>query len=262
MKRYLRIYKKILQMNFSALLAYRANFVNSILSSMGWGIFSILSIILLTSRTSHIYDWSREEVLILAGAYSIFIGIFHMLFSRNFETIAYTIHLGRLDSMLVKPVDSQFLLSFLIINYTSAFRIILGLVFIVYMVVINNIQISFLNIVGFLLFMVIGLLLLYSLWFIVISLTIWYTRLTNLIDFLYTATGTARYPSEIFRELRNYLFFFLLPLTLVLNTPTKTLLGKVTLVDITELIIFSIVFFYLSRRFWKFALKFYTSASG
>ncbi len=261
MKKYFKVYKTLLQLNLSTLTAYRANFINSLISSLAWGSFSVLSVFLLTSKTSSVYGWSKNELLILIGAYNIFIGIFHLLFSRNFDRFSTLIHYGQLDGLLVKPMDSQFLLSFWFFNYTSFFRILLGILFTVYMLFQTHQALSFLAILGFVIFGIIGILLLYSVWFIIVTFTIWFTRLSNLVELLYNLNGMTRYPQEMFRGTK-IIFFFLLPITLALTTPTKLLFSKSSTSDFFLLFIFSVILFYISRKFWKFALKFYTSASS
>src|SRR6185312_3229309 len=100
------------------------NFINSTISSVGWGIISIISMYILTAKTSSIYGWNRNELLLLAGVYSVSIGIFHTIFSRNFDRFSKVIHLGDLDSILLKPIDSQFSLSFTLFNYMSITRLL------------------------------------------------------------------------------------------------------------------------------------------
>ena len=76
MKRYLKIYLSLLRINLIALFSYRANFINSTISSFIWGLFSVISILLLTSRTNSFFGWTRSEIIILAAVYSFLIGIF------------------------------------------------------------------------------------------------------------------------------------------------------------------------------------------
>src|SRR3972149_8688112 len=84
MGKYVRIYRDLLRLNLSSLVAYRSNFVNSVVSSTAWGVFSLVSIVLLTYRVQSVFGWTREEILLLTGVYSVVIGVFHTLFSRNF----------------------------------------------------------------------------------------------------------------------------------------------------------------------------------
>lgn len=259
---YLRVYKKILQLNLAALTAYRWNFINSTLSSISWGIFSIASIMLVTNHTAKIFEWSREEILLLTGIYGIVLGIFHFFFSSNFDRLSQIIHRGELDIFLVKPIDTQFLLSTSRVGYTSIFRILMNIGFTVYLLNQLAIKLSLFQIASFCFLLVIGILLLYSIWFIISTLIIWFTRLSNLVDLMYTLSNIARYPNEMYQQLVWYVFLFLLPITLVVSTPTKVLLQKALAGDVVLLLLFSVTFFLISRKFWKFALRYYTSASS
>jgi ABC-2 type transport system permease protein len=262
MKKYLNIYRALLHLNFSAVVVYRVNAINNIVGSTVWAVFSMASIILLTSRTTSVFGWTRDEILLLTAVYSLFIGIFHTLFSRNFERLPYLIRLGMLDAILTKPADPQFLVSTSIINFTSIIRILLGIAFTWYVISIAHITVT-LPIIGlFCIGIAIGLLLLYSLWFIVATLIVWYPDLSNLIEFLYSASNIGRYPREMYSQANQFLFLFVLPLTFMVIAPTKILLAKLTLFDSLGLVLFALAFFVGSRYFWKFALRFYTSASS
>src|SRR3989344_7678647 len=128
MNHYLHIYKTLLKINLVALLTYRGNFVSSVFSSILWATFGLFLISLLTLRVPMVYGWNREELFMLMLGYNIIVGVFHSLFSRNFERFSQIIHYGELDTLLLKPIDSQFLLSFWLFNYASLSRIVIGIV--------------------------------------------------------------------------------------------------------------------------------------
>lgn len=262
MERYIKIYKKILELNFSNLLIYRANFINNIISSISWALFSILSILLLTSKTNSFFGWTRNEMILLTGGYSILIGIFHTFFTRNFEKMSEIVNYGRLDSLLTKPVDLQFFISTRYVNFTSSFRIIVGIFLMIYIFQRNHINPSIFQFIGFSTLLIFGLITLYSIWFLVISITFWFPKLSNLPDFMYSFTSIGRYPSEMLKELSNYLFLFLIPITIIITIPMKALINKILIGDIGFMVIVSFVMLIISRKFWLFALKFYTSAGG
>lgn len=261
-KKYLRVYKTLINLNLSALTAYRGGFYAMMAGSVMWAVFQYISILLLTSKVKSVYGWTRNELIILTASYSFFWGIFHFIFARNFSRMSRVIDLGQLDSILIKPMDSQFLLSFWLINFTGLFRTILGLAVLIYMFSVNHITVTIINIFGFLVLGFFGLILIYAFWFITATFLIWYPRLSNLIELLYSLTGISRYPPQMIYEIKNFFLFFLLPLTFVMSTPTKALLNKVLLGDITGLLFCTVLIFFLSRWFWKFALRYYTSASS
>lgn len=261
MKKYTSLYFTLLKLNFITLLAYRANFINSAVSSIGWGIISIVSMYILTAKTSSVYGWSRNELLLLTGVYSVSIGIFHTIFSRNFDRFSKVIHLGDLDGILLKPIDSQFLLSFTLFNYMSITRLLIGIIFTIYMLVVIHIGITLLSLVGFLIFILLGVLLLYSVWFGLMTLVLWATNLDNFKEFLYQLNNLGRYPSELLYHTGNTFLFLFIPITYIATIPVKSILLKPNIIDITIFIIASITLFFFSRIFWKFALRYYTSAN-
>ncbi len=262
MLKYIRIYALLLKMNLSSLIIYRAHFYNSLVASIAWGLFSLYSIVLLTSRSSVVFGWQRNELLLLNGMYGIVIGFFHVIFSRNFDRFSTIIHFGQLDSYLLKPIDSQFLLTFWLFGYATISRIIIAFLFTWHMLGQLSVRLTISQIVAGMLFAVCGIILLYSIWFIVITLTMWFTRLSNLTEFMFTITGTARYPSEMTRQLGSFMFLFFLPLTLIITVPAKVFLGRLEMWEIIFLPLLALVFLRISRIFWKFALRSYTSASS
>lgn len=248
--------------NLSLLFAYPANLVNQIIGSSIWGFFGIIAPLLLTSKTSSVLGWSRADLLVLAAAQSIFLGFFDFFFARNIDRFPRYVERGELDGFLLKPISDRFILSLLNVNYGGLIRLVIGLGFLLYLLVVYQIPITLTGIFFFIIALGIGSLLLYGIWFSVIILTIWFTRLKNLVDLLYTIRGVTRYPQEIFREVSIYLFVLLFPITIVVARPTEFLLLKHSPSGIFILFLLTVTILCLSQLFWRFALRFYSSASS
>src|SRR3989344_2191984 len=259
MKRYINIYKSLLKINLDTLMAYRLNFINNMFSSAAWGIFSVVSILILTSRTQSIFGWRREDIILLTACYSLAIGIFHAVFSWNFHRMGRVIFLGELDQILLKPLDSQFSLSLWLFNYSSLVRILLGIGLILYLIYTVGYSISLIGIVAFFLYLLVGIITLYGIWFLVCSLLIWIPEASNIVELMYSVSGLSRYPPEMYSRLSGYLFSILLPLLFILVVPVKILIGKPNPVEIFSVTIVCIVSIVISRLFWTFALRHYSS---
>jgi ABC-2 type transport system permease protein len=249
-------------MNAMMLMTYRANFINSMIATIAWGLFSLFSVVILTSNTSSLYGWSRNELLLLNGYYGLIIGVFHVFFSRNLERFSQVIHFGELDAVLLKPLDSQFMLSLWMVNFASIMRLIIAGCYV--WVVASGLSLTFDigKVIVFASLSLFSIVLLYSLWFCVITLTIWFTKLSNVVELLYNITGMARYPQEMYMQLSWLLMAMLIPVTLLIATPAKVYLQRGTIQDCLMLIGLAVVFFAVSRKFWHFALRYYTSASS
>lgn len=260
--RHFTIYKTILKLNFSYLIAYKSNMLNSILANSVWGIFSLLLIVILTSKTPSVFGWTRLELFLLFGIYNMFTSVFQFFFTRSFERFSEIINRGTLDSLLLKPVDSQFLMSFSYANFPVLLRVFLGGGFIAYVLIQMHYLPTLLQFLFTLILMLSSIIVLYSIWYIVSTCLIWWSSLSNLVGLMYEINGTTRYPQEMYRSVSPILFYTVLPLTLVSTIPTQALIGKATFGNMFLLVFFAVFLFLASRIFWKYALKFYTSAGG
>ena len=262
MKRYCRIYWLLIKINCARLFAYRPNLINSAIATIGWGLVSIFSMVLLTTKTSSIYGWNKNELMLIGGIFTIILGITHTLFSRNFDKFSLTINKGYLDGILLRPLDSQFQISCWYMNFTSALRIPIGFIFTLIILQQVHISISLITYIMFLVFLILGVSVIYSTWFLVATIIIWYPNLSNLVGFLYNFNNLGRYPKDIITHTGNIFLFVLIPLTLVASVPVKLLAHTSNWKDCVLLLTIACVLFYVSRKFWQFALRFYTSASG
>lgn len=138
MKQYYSIFKRLLILNVSVLTAYRINFVNYLISGSVWGIFSILSMLLITANVTEVLGWKRHEILVLTGVSQIIIGIQHVFFSSNFERFPFYVLQGRLDNYLLKPIDAQVLVSIWLIRIVSLSRVLFAGLFLGYLIYIRT----------------------------------------------------------------------------------------------------------------------------
>jgi ABC-2 type transport system permease protein len=262
MKRYLSLYKTFLRFSFMNFTVFRANLINGTVATLGWGVFQLISIRILTVRTQSAFGWSRDELSVLALSYTTIIGVFHFLFTRNFDRFSRIIDRGELDFILLRPVDPQFMTTCFIQNIPNLIRVFMGIILLAAFTIFAQITVTLFQMAGFAALSIFGVALLYSLWLMLTTFLVWFPRLTNIIDFLYTVNGMARYPSEMILEARNYLLLFILPFAITVATPAKALIKHVSITEIATLLTTSLIMLFLSRAFWKYALRHYTSASS
>ncbi|MEK9143781.1 MAG: ABC-2 family transporter protein [Patescibacteria group bacterium] len=262
MKKLLKLWLALVRINFSNFIIYRGNFWGTAVVSLGWAVFSVVSMLLLISNVTLIFGWTQVELLILTGVYSVIAGLFHIFFTANFWHMPRIIHLGQLDGVLLKPVNSQFLLSVRYINFPTFPRVIAAVLFIFYLLSSNNIEVTFLQWIYFIVLSLFGLLLFYSVWYIFMTILLWQSHLTNLTDLLFRVMDTAKYPKEMYENLGQYISIFLLPFVLTITLPTKVLFGRASFADASIILVVSVCLFFFSKFFWRYALRHYTSASS
>ena len=260
--KYINLLKSIFYVSVARAIIYKTHFFVEIAASLGWGAFSIITILLLTTRVSYVFGWTRNELILLAVMVNIIYGVLRVLFNVSFWRFSSIIHYGELDMLLLKPLDSQFQMSVSVIDIAGIFRFLISIALTICLIVFFHVPVSFLGIIITILLCIAGITVLYSLTFIFLTFTVWFSNLHNLIELVNTVLGASRYPKEMYEGLGSFTFFFLLPLVIIISTPTKALIGKVSILDSFLLVTFAIILFVVSRVFWKFALRYYSSASG
>src|SRR4249920_3525373 len=111
MRRYLEIYSIMLRNSLIREMSFKANFVLWMLVEVLWFCGQILFFSIIFGQVDHIGDWSKWEVILLIGTHQIIAQLFQAFFFVNVANIPELVRTGRLDSLLVLPIDSQFAVS-------------------------------------------------------------------------------------------------------------------------------------------------------
>ena len=261
-KKYIKIYSLFFYTSLASELEYKTNviidFITAILSLIG----SIFLLTIFFQNTSNIGGWEFRQALIIQGIYTILNGITNTWFNPNLTEIVKHIREGTLDFVLLKPVDSQFLISFKKISPSGFLEIILGFSLLLYCIKINqiNMHLSFLLLCLITVFC--SIFILYSLWFLISTTTIWFVKTWNATEVLRSFLYIGRFPLNSFSFSLRIFFSTFIPLAFITTIPSEVFLGLAQFWKILLEIIVSGIFLIFSRRFWLFALKYYTSASS
>ena len=261
-KKYIKIYSLFLYTSLATELEYKANviidFITAILSLIG----SIFLLTIFFQNIETIGGWTFEQALIIQGIYTILNGITNTWLNPNLTEIVKYIREGTLDFVLLKPIDSQFLISLKKIAPSGFLEIILGFILLGYCVVINqiNINLEFLLLCITTLFC--SIVILYSLWFLISTTTIWFVKTWNATEVLRSFLYIGRFPLNSFSFSLRIFFSIFIPIAFITTIPSEVFLGLAQIWEILLEILVSFIFFIVSRRFWLFALKYYTSASS
>ena len=261
-KKYIKIYSLFFYTSLASELEYKTNviidFITAILSLIG----SIFLLTIFFQTTSNIGGWEFRQALIIQGIYTILNGITNTWFNPNLTEIVKHIREGTLDFVLLKPVDSQFLISFKKISPSGFLEIILGFSLLLYCIKINQINMNLSFLLLCLITVFCSIFILYSLWFLISTTTIWFVKTWNATEVLRSFLYIGRFPLNSFSFSLRIFFSTFIPLAFITTIPSEVFLGLAQFWKILLEIIVSGIFLIFSRRFWLFALKYYTSASS
>ena len=107
-----------------------------------------------------------------------------------------------------------------------------------------------------------GVIIIYSLWFILGATSIWFTKIYNITEVLRGLLAAGRFPIGAYPPAYRFFFTFVVPVAFLTTVPAEALLGRGSLVWIASGGCLAVVLLLLSSYFWRFALRFYTSASS
>lgn len=260
MTRYLHVLKLFWETAIAAELEYRINVAIAALSSLG-GLTGSLFGLFLFYRTGYTFEgWSWEESLVVLGIFTTLQGFAATFLSPNLNQIVKQVQQGTLDFVLLKPISSQFWLSVRTLSPWGVPDLVFGLVMIGYAGSRLGLAPGFyaLGVIPLLL----GLFSLYSLWFMLGATSIWFVKIYNVTEVLRGLLEAGRYPMAAYPVAYRFFFTFVVPVAFLTTIPAEAVLGRVAWGWIAGSALLAIALFFVSTRVWRFALRFYTSASS
>ncbi|HEX2999333.1 MAG TPA: ABC-2 family transporter protein [Armatimonadota bacterium] len=257
-----RLYRVFLRNCLVREMEFRANFFASLSTIVGWLLYYILLIDLIYRNTESIAGWSKGEALVLSGSFTIIWALLNGLFYDNLSELPLMIERGTFDLVLTKPVGSQFFLSTRRITLSELARVLGSVVVVIYGAHMAGLHPAPGILLLYLLMLACGLVILYSIYALLMTLSFWFVRLQNLDVVLWSAASIARYPLDIFSRIPRTILTFVIPLAFLSTVPARALRGVLTGELALAGVVFAFLLFTASRLFWRFALRFYSSAGG
>ena len=237
---------------------YQLNLVLECLSVFGNLAGSLFVLSLLFSGQSTLGGWTWNEALIVLGLYTLLDGFTSCLLQPNLSKIVNHVQQGTLDFVLLKPVDSQLWLSLRCFSPWGAPGLLAGCV----LVVLGLPEISPQSLLLGGLLLASGAAILYSLWFSLAALSIWFVKVWNATEVLRYTLVAGRYPVSAYPPALRLVFVFVLPVAFMTTVPSQALLGQGSWHWALGSVLMAAGSLIASRFFWQFALRHYTSASS
>ncbi len=261
-RKYLKVYSKFLHTSLASELEYKTNILIDLITAILSLIGSIFLLSIFFQNNGSIGGWKFEEALIIQGIYTILNGITNTWFNPNLSEIVKHIREGTLDFVLLKPIDSQFFISFKKLNPSGFLEIMIGVCLLLFSIRINQINLNLIFLILSLITLICSICILYSLWFFISTTTIWFVKTWNATEVLRSFLYIGRFPLNSFSFSIRIFFSVFIPIAFITTIPSEVFLGISQLWQILLTVIVAIIFLVTSRKFWLFALRFYSSASS
>jgi ABC-2 type transport system permease protein len=250
-------------------MIFKSNFLLWIIVELLWFGLQLSFIGVLYLHTDHIGSWTKWQVVMLIGASSFIQQLYQAFFLINCTNLSELVRTGKLDFLLLLPVNTRFVVSLrqvdlgAFVNATFALATVAYALHMAYTTHEISSLPTPLQLFGFFVLCIVGIVIHYSLMFLLATISFWTVRAQGIVWGYYNLFNIARMPDEAFRGAFKAIFTFAIPMLLVSNVPARVLVKPATSLQWSLLLLgMSVLCFAISEWGWRASLRRYTSASS
>lgn len=278
---YLRVFLTFARNSLIRDMTFRVNFFIECVSSMSWTVMNLGFYLLIYQYTNQIGQgtgWGQYEFFVFLATTWLVNSLVQAFFMPNAEEFSELIRTGGLDFALLKPIDTQFLISFHKVDWSSLANFVLGLGLLGFSLwrlttrPEDPLTLTPLMLLLYPFYLACGVVISYSLMIVLAATSIWLGRNQSLYDFWFYITNFSRYPMEIysgrFGTPLRIVFTYLVPVLVVVNVPARILAKPLNPRAWWEwplagfAVAVTLASLFVSRRIFNRALLSYRSASS
>lgn len=264
LSRYASIYLALVKNSAAREMGFKSNFLLWIVVDLLWFALQVCFISVLYLHTDNIGTWTKWQVVLLTAASNFIQQIFQALFLVNLTNLSELVRQGKLDFLLLLPANTRFIVSLRQVDLGGLVNASAAVAVMVYAAHQLDLHPSALQVTGFVVLCLLGVLIHYFLMTLLAATCFWTVKAQGIVWGYYNLFNIARMPDEAFqRGLFKTFFTLAIPMLLVSNVPTRVLAGKLespgTLV---LMLVMAVVCGVFSELGWRASLRRYTSASS
>jgi len=258
-KRYFKIWLILGRMSLSLHLLRKFGFVVFLLGKFLRFLFFILFLVFIFQKSGGLGSYSANQAIFFFIVFN-FVSSLSQMFFRGIYTFRQQVVSGSFDLILSKPLSPLFRVifgSFDFIDLVTIPPLIFALFYSG-----SFLAPSLLDIAVFAALLINSLIISFSLSVIIVSLSLITLEIDHMVMIYRDVETMARFPVDIYGKKIGTLLTYLIPLGIMITFPAKAFMGILSFNFILISFLFGGLFFWLSLRFWNFALKKYASASS
>jgi ABC-2 type transport system permease protein len=262
MTRYLGLLRLFIRTELQFALEYRVNVALEVMQMIVVAGTSIAAVLILFTYTEQMNGWTLAQMIVLLGVYYMVQGAEELVMQPSFEKFMESVREGTLDFVLLKPVSSQFMVSFRYFQTVQTLQVLLGLGVTAFGVSQLAAEVTLGAALAFALTLACGFVLVYALLLFLSTLAFWFVRVDNLLAIFWAFIDAGRFPIDIYPGWLRLTMSTVIPVGIAVTIPAKAIAGLVDLQTIALIVTATVLAWLVSRAFWKRGLRAYTGASA
>jgi ABC-2 type transport system permease protein len=243
-------------------LQYRVNFFVQLLQSIVSTGTGLIVIGLIFQRTDELHGWSRPELLVVMGIFTIVGGIIGFAIEPNMGRLMGDIRLGTFDYALTKPADAQLLASVREFRVWKLTDVVVGAGVLTWGLVRLDEGAGWGSVAGFVGTIFLGSWAVYCFWLVLTTGAFWFVRMEQLQELFTGLYRAGQYPATIYPGWLKFSLTFLVPLAFAITVPAEALTGRLTWGRVGLTAAFAVALFVATRALWRIGLRRYSGASA
>jgi len=260
--RYLRLLRVFALTELQFALQYRTNLLLVLAEEVITVATSLLAVLVLFGRTSTINGWTLGQMTVLLGVYYLIQGAQAVVFEPSFERFMEHVRLGTLDFILIKPVNSQFMVSTRYVQVPQVAQALLGVAVLAAGLAQVGERVRLVEAAAFALTLVCGLVLVYSLLLVLSTLAFWFVRVDNLLAIFWSFLDAGRFPVDIYPGWLRLTLSSVVPIGIAVTLPAQAIAGRLDGVGLGLMLVATGAAWSFAAWFWRRGLVNYTGASA
>lgn len=262
--RYLHIILRFARVSLQNEMAYRANLFIALLHSLLGLVTGVLGVWVLFAQAREVRGWDLTGALALMGVYLTAQALQRLFIGPGLDSIAGMtgdLWTGRLDFTLLRPVNTQFLVTFREWRFLALVDLALGLAVIGYAVATGGSAPGATRLAAFAVALGSGIVVLYAVLLAFTALAFWSPEL--MLTWVFgSVMEMARFPLGLYPGWLRLVLTWVVPVGIVTTIPAETLTGRLAPGMLAGSVALALALLVGASALFRVGLRRYASASS
>jgi ABC-2 type transport system permease protein len=217
---------------------------------------------LVFGHTPRLAGWAPAQLLTVLGVYLLLGGVIQAAITPNTGQLMEMVREGTLDHTLMRPADGQLLVSIGQFQLWKVVDILLGGTVIAVSLVLQGSALTVVGAAAFLLALLAGGVMIYSVWFLLACTAFWFVRVWSVMDLLEGVVMAGRWPLGIYPRWMRVGLTFLVPVGFAVTVPAEVLVRGPQAAGLAASAGLAVGLLTAARGVWRWGLRAYSGASA